>query len=190
MGAMATDARAALAKLRRLWVLPTLLVALGIGVGVWLATYVGEPDYVPILLRVLANEYRPFGVLVRYTLLLTLWLVFCYMAARFRFRLPYLAFCLLAAYWMGRVALFCVTAGVWGIVGLVLLETLCFLVCYIFSLVYYAHLADMLFCSLRPSFNRAACRFGLTCLAVGAAILLLYLVVLWGIAAKVINLVV
>ena len=156
--------------------------------GVWLATFVKQVDYTPVLLRVLADEYAPFGVWLRYALVGGGWLAIDYFSARFRYRIPYLLYCFAAGYWMGRIALFCVTAGLLGIVGLVVIEGFCFVMCYIASLAYYAYLADSLFCTLRPSHNRTAFFFGLKCLVVLLLALFVFLVVIWGLAAKIINL--
>lgn len=114
------------------------------------------------------------GVWIVYVALLGALLLFGYVSARFRYRIPYLFVCIIVGYVWGRIAYFCAIQGAVGVVSMILGELLCFAFCFVVSLLYYAHLGDALLCSLRPRFNRGVVSFGLRCLLWGSILLFVY----------------
>ena len=172
---------------RRIWLLALLFLLAGAILGVLTALLVAEPTPHSVLGSVLADTYMPFAVFGVCFACLTSGLAVAYIAARFPRRVLFWLYVLSVGYVLGRLVYFASLQGFVGILSLVFCEVAFTMLSLSFVLGYHSAMRDTLLYTYRPRFNMPHLREALRYLLWGTVFLFVYVVVLWGIIAAVVN---
>ena len=174
-------------KCRRIWPLSLLCLTVGVALGVLTALLVAEPTPHSVLGSVLANTYRPFAVFGVCFACLLAGIAITYISARWPRRVLFWLYLVCVGYVLGRLAYFAALAGVIGVLSLLVCEVVFTLLALSFVLAHFATMSDVLLYTLRPKYNASFVKAGLRYLLWGTALLFVYIVVLWGLVAAIIN---
>jgi len=175
---------------RRVWLFAFLLSLVGCALGVLTAALVAEPTAHSVLGSVLADTYRPFAVFGVCFACLVVGIIVVYLSARFPHRVLFWLYLLAVGYVWGRLAYFAAVSGFVGVLSLIVCEGAFTLLSLSFVLGYFGAMRDVLLYTYRPRYNMTYVKLAARYLLWGTVCLFVYVVVLWGIVAAVINVVV
>lgn len=175
---------------RRQCLAAALCLVAGVVVGVLTACLVEEPSPRSVLGAIFGNTYAPFLHWGRSLLLLVSGIVVAYVSTPFRRRPLFWLFVSAVGYALGRTAAFCCMAGGLGVVSLIVCETPFHLLPLCFAFAYYCRLADVYVTTLRLRCNREIVRDAVCHALWGGVCAFVYIVVLWGLVALIVNIVV